>query len=542
MRLAGLVICLIVFSVEVSAQQELSTYVYTSEEDLEEAFRNGEINFSQLIILQELIRFGIDSSSLYLLDEIPNLSHFLKSKQLPQPELKENQKTHFIKRAEQSKQVSAIVSHFFSKKLTANQQSRYRTSIKLNSNNSITTLLRLHREYSGSERLVYRSVRYKPPSGLLKNLIVGNYSNRLGLGTLFGYRGKLFSYSKEFDSESLLYPDYGGHNGFSMRFKSESFGSNVVFSHQRDSTHRLTVLAGAFEYLESNFRPMLLFSSSELHNRNTDESMIFYKYGVGSRYEYESGYNRSEIIMQTETSTSFAAAVTEGRHFFGTAEIKYAGWIYDDDFIDISSGSKRATLSSTAEIEKVGFRYSNRRSGQQGVLLKTIVQPAEDISLVNSIVFAKSKNDEYNFEFLTALTRSLNSSLRLRFDFLSRIRSRIENEITTRRTRAELKFKSAQINIRTYLAYNTKTAADDYMSLFVNFRFETKELGRLKVWVNLREYNHNTNQVDYWYAYIENKNDLFENLSVSVKFSHSYRRENKVPHLSTFSVGLKAQI
>jgi len=541
-RLAGLVICLIVFSVEVSAQQELSTYVYTSEEDLEEAFRNGEINFSQLITLQELIRFGIDSSSLYFLDEIPNLSHFLKSKQLPQPELRENQKTHFIKRAEQSKQVSAIVSHFFSKKLTANQQSRYRTSIKLNSNNSITTLLRLHREYSGSERLVYRSVRYKPPSGLLKNLIVGNYSNRLGLGTLFGYRGKLFSYSKEFDSESLLFPDYSGHNGFSMRFKSESFGSNVVFSHQRDSTHRLTVLAGAFEYLESNFRPMLLFSSSELHNRNTDESMIFYKYGVGSRYEYESGYNRSEIIMQTETSTSLAAAVTEGRHFFGTAEIKYAGWIYDDDFIDISSGSKRATLSSTAEIEKVGFRYSNRRSGQQGVLLKTIVQPAEDISLVNSIVFAKSKNDEYNFEFLTALTRSLNSSLRLRFDFLSRIKSRIENEITTRRTRAELKFQSSQINIRTYLAYNTKTAADDYMSLFVNFRFETKELGRLKVWVNLREYNHNTNQVDYWYAYIENKNDLFENLSVSVKFSHSYRRENKEPHLSTFSVGLKARI
>jgi len=541
-RLAGLVICLIVFSVEVSAQQELSTYVYTSEEDLEEAFRNGEINFSQLIILQELIRFGIDSSSLYLLDEIPNLSHFLKSKQLPQPELKENQKTYFIKRAEQSKQVSAIVSHFFSKKLTDSQQSRYRTSIKLNFKNSITTLLRLHREYSGSERLVYRSVRYKPASGLLKSLIVGNYSDRLGLGTLFGYRGKLFSYSKEFDSESLLYPDYGGHNGFSMRFKSESFGSNVVFSHQRDSLYALAVLAGSIEYLDNNFRPMLLFNVSELRSRDTGESMIFYKYGVGSRYEYESGYNRSEIIMQTETSTSLAAAVTEGRHFFGTAEIKYAGWIYDDDFIDISSGSKRATLSSTAEIAKVGFNYSNRRSGQQGVLLKTIVQPAEEIFLVNSIVFAKSKNDEYNFEFLTALTRSFSSSLQLRFDFLSRIKSRVENEITTRRTRAELKFQSARINIRTYLAYNTKTAADDYMSLFVNFRFETKELGRLKVWGNLREYNHNTNQIDYWYAYIENQNDLFENLSVSTKFSHSYRRENKEPHLSTFSVGLKARI
>ena len=542
MWLAGLVLYLIFCSAGVSAQQELSTYVYTSEEDLEEAFRNGEIDFVQLITLQELIRFGIDSSNLYLFDEIPNLSHFLKSKKLAQPELKENQRRAFIKRATPSKQVSAIVSHLFSKRLTDSQQSRYRTSIKLNLNNSITTLLRLHREYSGSERLVYRSVRYKPHSGLLRILIAGNYSDRLGLGTLFGYRGKLFSYSKDIDSESLLHPDYGGHNGFSMKLKSKSFGSNVVLSHLRDSLYTLAVFAGSIEFLENDFRPMLLFNGSELRNRDSDESVIFYKYGVGGRYEYESGYNRSEIIMQTETSTSFAAAVTEGRHFFGTAEIKYATWIYGDDFIDLSSGSKRGNLSSTAEIEKVGFRYTNKRSGQRGVLLKTVVQPAANIFLVNSFVFAKSRNGEYNFEFLTALTRSLSSSLRLRFDFLSRSKSRIENEIITRRTRAELKFKSAKISIRTYWAYNTKTVEDDYMSLLANLRFESKELGRMNVWGNLREYNHNTHQIDYWYAYIENQNELFENLSVSTKFSHSYRRENKEPHLSTFSVGLKAQI
>ena len=187
MLLAGLIIFLIVFSADVSAQQELSTYVYSSEEDLEEAFRNGEIDFVQLITLQELMRFGIDSSSLYLLDEIPNLSHFLISKKLAQPELKVSQKNAFVKRTAPSNLVSAIVSHFFSKRLTDNQESRYRTSMKLILDNSITTLLRLHREYSGSERFVYRSVRYKPHSGLLRSLIVGNYSDRLGLGTLFGH-------------------------------------------------------------------------------------------------------------------------------------------------------------------------------------------------------------------------------------------------------------------------------------------------------------------------------------------------------------------
>ncbi len=542
MRLAGLAICLIICSGDVLAQQELSTYVYTSEEDLEEAFRNGEIDFTQLITLQELIRFGIDSSSLYLLDEIPNLSHFLKSKKFAQPELRESQKRAFIKGVPKSKQVSAIISHSFSRELSGDERSRYRTSIKLNLNNSITTLLRIHREFSGNERLVYRSVRYKPESGALRSLIIGNYSDRLGLGTVFGYGGRLLSFTKDINSESLLFPDYGGHNGLSINLRSNSFGSNVVFSHQRDSLFSLTVLAGSFEYLESDFRPMLLFSGSGLRNRDLDETVLFYKYGAGSRYKYSNGYNQTEIIMQTETSTSFAAAATEGRHFFGTAEIKYATWIYSDDFIDLSSGSKRGNLSSTEEIEKIGFRYSNRRSGQRGVLLKTIVQPAVNIYLVNSFVFAKSRNEEYNFEYLSALSKTISGSLRLRFDFLSRSRSRIENDIITRRTRAELNYQSAQISIRTYLAYNTRTAEDDYMSLLANLRFESKELGRMNVWGNLREYNHNTNQIDYWYAYIENQNDLFENLSVSTKFSHSYRRENKEPHLSTVSVGIKGQI
>jgi len=541
-RLAGLLVCLMAFSANLSAQQELSTFVYSAEEDLEEAFRNGEIDFSQLLILQELIRFGIDSSSLYLLDEIPNLSHFLKPDKLTKQMLRENQKQAFVRRTQKGNQVSAVFLHSLSKVLTDDQESRYRTSLKLNLNNSVTTLFRIHREYSGSERLVYRSVRYNPESGFLKRLTVGNYSDRLGLGTVFGYRGKLLNFSRDIESESLLFPDYGGHNGISINLKSNSIGSKVVVSHLRDTKNSLTTTAGSFEYSGSKVRPMVLLSHSRLRNRESDEAVNFYKFGFGSRYDYSSGYNQTEITVQTVSATSFGAAVTEGRHFVSSAEIKYSGWIYSDDFIDLSSSSKHSNLSTTEEIEIVEYKYSNKRSGQSGLLFKTVIEPAGNIFFINSLVYASSKNDEDNFEFLSAVTKSISSTIRVRFDFLSRTKNRIISELTTRRTRAELRYTSKQFSMRTYLTYNTETDKTDHMSFFANVKVKTKDIGKIYVWGNLREINHNSGKIDSWYGYIENQNNLFENLSVSTRFSHSYRRANTIAHLSTVSVGMKATI
>jgi len=132
--------------------------------------------------------------------------------------------------------------------------------------------------------------------------------------------------------------------------------------------------------------------------------------------------------------------------------------------------------------------------------------------------------------------------MQVRFDFLSRTKNRISSKITTGRTRAELRYRSKQFSLRTYLTYNTKTDKTDHLSFFANLKIKTKEFGEIHGWGNLREINHNSGKIDSWYGYIENQNNLIDNLSVLTRFSHSYRRADKESHLSTVSVGLKATI
>jgi len=64
-----------------TASQDLSTYVSPSEDEWLQALTLGEISYVQYLCLIEIARHGIDSSSLYLLDEIPNLSYFWSANQ-----------------------------------------------------------------------------------------------------------------------------------------------------------------------------------------------------------------------------------------------------------------------------------------------------------------------------------------------------------------------------------------------------------------------------------------------------------------------------
>ena len=542
MRLAGLVICLMLCSAGVSAQQELSTIVYTSEDELQEAFLNGEIDFVQLITMIELIRFGIDSTRYYLLDEIPNLSFILGKEQLPQPKLREQQQLAFISSAEPSDRIAAVLSHSFSGKLIEGSKSRYRTSLKLRGYNGFEATIRLHREFSGSERIVYRHLKYTSRKNKLKSIVLGSFTKRLGLGTVLGYRGNILDYSTKIDSESLLFPDYGGYNGLNINFKTHNIGSELVVSYLQDSTHSLTTLAGSAGWLGEKVNPMVIASGTRITNRNSGSELDIFKYGIGSRFKYSEGYNQTEISMQSTDINTFGAFVTEGRHFFGTAEIKYAGWAYGDNFIDLTSGSKRGNLSETEEIKEVEFRYSNQRGGQNGLLFKTVVQPAEKMSLVNALIYANKNDNKYNFDILSALIITLNKKLQLRLDHISRIRDRIGSKTAKRLTRAELRYLSKNVNARTYLAYNSKTGTRDFISILASIRYDHPEFGQLYFWGKLGEINHTEGRLDYLYAFVENRYEVFENVITIVKFSHSYRRANKVPHLSTVSVGLKAQI
>jgi hypothetical protein len=483
---------------------------------------------------------------LYLLDEIPNLSFFVRKQSEMESELKIEQEKPFLAERIQRRISTAKISYNFSKKLEDEGDFRYRTGGEIKASEEVKAAFRLHREYSGLERFVYRNVDYKPKKGHLKRLIIGNYTTRLGMGTILGYRGKLVDYSDDANGESLLYPDYGGYNGLNLKLGNRENEGELAVSQIRDTNHVITTAGAGFGKSYKHFEPMVMAALTELRNRVTENSISDFKYGINLQSNYSNGYNRFEISAQAGERNSFGAFVTEGKHLFEEAEINYAAWIYDDNYLDLTAGSKAAGISRTSLIEEVDFSYSDKRSGQEGALFKSSLELTDKTRLVNSLIYAQRDKESYNFEILPALERKINQNILLRADHLSRIKHRFtsgqDTEDILRRTRLELRYISPSVYIRSYLAYQTETDEDDYTALFANARVKTVELGEFSVWVNLGEFNHNAGRIDYWYGYIENKNELAESVRLVAKIAHSYRRGETDSHISTVTLGAEVSL
>ncbi len=539
-------ILIVLLAMNVCTAQELSTFVYPSEDELEEAFYLGEIDFIQLVTLQELIRSGIDSTELYLLDEIPNLSYFLQIGLFKRSELNTEQVEPFLEKLAAPGAFKGRINHNYSTRIEENGDSRYRTSGELSYQDWLKVAFRLHREYSGIERLVYRRLEFKPQNSPLRRVVLGNYTTRLGLGTIMGYRGKLLDFSDEINGESFLYPDYGGCNGIQLEFKGGKSGGELAYSQVRDSGHALSTFAGSFGIEYKSLKPAVIVAVSNLRNRVTDLSINDFKYGVNLESKYTNGYNRFEISAQSGEKNSFGAFVTEGRHLFNNAAINYSGWLYNDNYLDLAGGSKAASIRQTVEIDEVDFSYSDKRSGQEGGLLKTTIELSDKLELINSFIYAQRDNDNHNFELLSAIEKKIESNMLIRLDHVSRIKHRLEtgqeNKDIFRRSRIELRIINPLFYVRTYLAYQSKTDEDDYLSFFTSTKYKNERIGELSLWVNLGEINHHEGKIDYWFAYIENKNELFENIKTIAKLIHSFRKGEADEHTSTVSVGIEVTI
>ncbi len=88
------------------------------------------------------------------------------------------------------------------------------------------------------------------------------------MGTVFGYRGKLFSYSKEIDGENLLYPDYGGSNGGMVHVLTDDIDIQTVATVVRDDDFRLCGGASIVQLKNVPLKPALLFGINRLKNRD----------------------------------------------------------------------------------------------------------------------------------------------------------------------------------------------------------------------------------------------------------------------------------
>ncbi|RKX25154.1 MAG: hypothetical protein DRP45_06605 [Candidatus Zixiibacteriota bacterium] len=549
MRLVGLTtLCLILaFVCADILAVNLETVVTPSEDEVDELYRLGEIDYQQYLLLKEIAIHGIDSSTVFLLDEIPNLAHFLRDTSSLSVPLEKRQESSFISSNRHQSQARAVhgrLKHTYQVRLEDDRASRYRTFGDFRLRDQWRLTFRLNRDVSGPERFVGRALTYKSKQGTLRRITLGTYSARLGLGTAFGYRGSLLDYSEKISAESFMYPDYGGYNGLYLVTRIGRFETKTLVSVVRDSQHRISSLATSLTSVQGSIRPGVVVGTNRVRNRKTGLAIDIPVFAFNGMYRYKTGYVRAEVSRQTGRHSDALSAVIEGRHRFDMAETKYAGWAYADDYLDITGGSKSGNLSHAQHLDEVDLDITSRRPGQEGFLLRTIVLLADKLDLFSSFLRASFNSDFVNTQSSGGLNWKANPATEFQLDYLGRWKKRLKGTaIDTEgkhRIRLEGRFKPGNLEWRGYIAFNMEKTGRDYASIFANVKSSIPRKGKLEIWSRSDWYS--SEGMGYWYAFLRAEQLLGGGLFGSIKFMHTYDRDATDQSVAAVSIGLSAAL
>jgi hypothetical protein len=514
--------------------QDISTAVYPSEDEILRAFEQGRLDIERARRLQELVQYGMSAGTLFLLDEIPNLIYVPSEDRPLQSDLQAEQQSAFVGRATTVRRARII--YRVSNELEDDTRSRYRLSVRLKPGRPWDALARIHKEYSGRERLTERRIRYTSATGLLRTAIIGNYATRFGLGLVTGYRGKLVGFDRTLSSESLLYPDFGGFNGALVELGWSEVSLSTAVTAVRDSAIGISGAAACLAKSAGALRPSIQTAAVRVYNRrNGAESKLAYV-SLAARNTYHRNHWAAELAVQFGDDRS-GAFVAEGRHRFEEAELRFAGWIYGDRYRTFLTGSKSSSLSRTVEDEALGLKYRESRTGQAGAYFRTISDVGPRWRLIGSALFAGFDRDTTLVQALAGVESRVSQTLTVRGDILLKERRKSgssEHYRLSRQCRLESRAQLPNFKVRSYIGYTDDTNEENYWSWFARGTYRFGSGMNLSAWLNVSRIR--SGQCEYWYAFLRQQQALSDSFSAAARVSHRFNRSANEKHLTMVTV------
>lgn len=517
--------------------QELSTDVYPSEDELLEALIAGDIDYDEYILLLDLIQHGIDSTNFYLLELIPSL--FTVGDTVASANLESDQLELFAP-ARGPKRSRIRYSYY--RTIDSKEQFRYRIDSRTAISENWLGKFAVRKDLSGRERIVERALVFRQRYGLVRKLEIGSVIARHGLGSVVGYRGKILDFSDNLDGESVLFPDNGGFNGIVAEIQPQHWRIKGLASYARDSAISLATFAATVERADAHLRPFVTFGATQMRNRSTGNNLDDLKLAAGFSATYHSGNAAVEYCVQPVAGRESQALLAEGVQKAAGTRLTYAGWMYGNDFIDLSSGGKGADIRTLTEIPELDFAIRSKRPGQRGMQVKAKTALTQDTRLVGAIILARRNADSTNLQWLSGLEHDLAHAWSVRVDYLQTDKERDnadgENDRFTHRLRAETRLTTDRLKARTYLAFSSTSSYGDYVSLFASAKFKLSDVMRAELWSNLSRIAKGT--VEYWYLYAKLSQQVLSGCSFSVKLNHRYDRRASINHSNAVLLELEA--
>lgn len=512
---------------------------YHTEEELYEGYVNGDIDYQTYLNLLEILNSGVDSTSLYLLEEIPNID-FISSESLEKKSDIEDEQTRIYLSETQPKEdkiFSGSVKFNIYQKLDTLGQDQERIYIKSRLSENWTINLNAVDEYIGKQKFTSRSLIYRNQYSKIERLVIGNYTAKFGLGLTVGYRGRLVSKDYLSAAESFLFSEYGGFNGLYAEGGSRKNKVKWLFHFDQNDTIQvkataINVVSKFGDYGRYRVEGSLL--GSVINNRISDDEFRQLQMGLllshrGANLEaaLEGTLPINNLEDRGNDNSAALAKVIYNQYDYN---IKFSAWYYGKDFVNLFGGGRSGDLYRTISVDTVDLKYRDRRNNQRGFVLRSLLSLSETFESDLSFSIYGSSRFERNIEMQSSLGKIIAENSRLRLYYELYRKERPGDISTNNRYKLEYFYRVPRFSIRSYVGYLYNKKNEKYLSFLFRGRLVNKFLKEIEFWVNFSRINIETNNIDYFYTYIMEKVDLSQNASLAVKYRYRYNRSYNQPH------------
>ena len=265
--------------------------------------------------------------------------------------------------------------------------------------------------------------------------------------------------------------------------------------------------------------------------------------GIYGEHRYESGYLSFEASRQEGNQVSAGCVVVEGRHRFKSTEVRYSGWSYSDDLVDLTTGSKSVYLSRTDTLQPVGLKVSMKRPGQSGLLIKTVVQLSDKMKFSNAVLCATRGSVHQRQQFSSSIIRSFDNKSSILLTYLGKSKRNPQdddNGTADHRIRLESRFLADRWSVRCYVGYNARTDDRGSACLFGSLRYKTAGNCRVYIWSNFGDLE--AAGINYWYLFVRAEWPMINQVRLAAKLANRYRRGSSDANRAQLSLELNADL
>jgi len=536
-------LCLLAFLTlsSLSHAENVTLDVYPSEQELYEAYLRGEIDYQTYLNLNEIFEDGIDSTDLYLLEEIPNVNYFLESIRADYSDLElEQAETYILGETEGTKTTGYFRGRLYRKlEEDGDDKDFFTLESKLNENWKMD--IRYSENYSGDKKWSRRSLVYQSDRGPVSKMILGNFTARFGLGLTAGYRGKLFGKSDDSFDESFLFPDYGGFNG--IYIEGEGRGDAVRLLMHYDQNGEYSFGAGVLNYLRKyrDFRFEVMVQGGILENRATSVRYKHYQFGAFAGIDRRKFKAAFEVAVPKDETATVPTMLFETMIKSEPVTLKASAWNYTEDFINLTGGGRAGSMRTTIIIDTIDFELRDKRIDQKGMLLKSNTELGYNFEHELTLSAYGTSKYRQNFDLVSSFVRVITNDMKLRFSYRYARREEPGQVSTKNEYRLEGKYAAGIFDFKNYIEYTDDLYEHEYLSFYARVRGYVDTFGRLDLWLNFDKIDHRDGRFDYFYGYISETAEINNRFEFGAKYSYRYSRSSSDSNESQVMIETKVK-